>query len=182
MSRHLILISGKARAGKDTFSIGLDGYQKYSFAGQLKEFAEKLGWDGEKNERGRKFLQDLASVVREYNSNTWIRILGYLIEDEDYPDKVVVTDCRYLNEIQLMKQWSLIHNYKVTTIRIERPGFDNGLTEAQKNHPSETELDNYPFDYVIKNSGTIGDLMGIAYCCASGAHSELTLQDGRTSF
>lgn len=134
-----------------------------------------------KDERGRKFLQDLATVVREYNSNTWIRILGDLIEDEDYPDKVVVTDCRYLNEIQLMKQWSLIHNYKVTTIRIERPGFDNGLTEAQKNHTSETELDNYPFDYVIKNSGTIGDLMCIAYSCfASGAFVDSLLQDGDT--
>ena len=147
----------------------------------LKEFAEKLGWDGKKDERGRKFLQELASVVREYNSNTWIHILWYLIEDEEYPDNVVITDCRYLNEIQLMKQWSLIHNYKVTTIRIERPGFNNGLTEAQKNHPSETELDDYPFDHVIKNSGTIGDLMCIAYSCfASSAHVGSLSQDEDT--
>lgn len=37
------------------------------------------------------------------------------------------------------------------SVRVVRPGFDNGLTDEQKSHPSETELDEYPFDYVVEN-------------------------------
>ena len=51
------------------------------------------------------------------------------------------------------------------TVRIERPNYDNGLTEEQKNHPSETELDGFCFDHIIENSGTIGDLICIASSC-----------------
>lgn len=183
MNKTIILISGKARAGKDTFALGLDGYNKYSFAGQLKDFAIKLGWNGHKDERGRKFLQDLASTVREYNRNTWVNLVCRMLETNSYPNQIAITDCRYLNEIQIMRQWGKKNGYKVITVRIERPNYDNGLTEEQKNHPSETELDGFCFDHIIENSGTIGDLICIASSCfASGAYSDLTSQDGCTSF
>jgi hypothetical protein len=48
--------------------------------------------------------------------------------------------------------------FDTTIVRVERPNFDNGLTEAQKNHPSEVDMDNYPFDYKILNEGTLEDL------------------------
>ena len=47
----------------------------------------------------------------------------------------------------------LYEEFDVTTVRIERPNFDNGLTEEQKNHESETALDDYIFDYRIINNG-----------------------------
>ena len=39
-----------------------------------------------------------------------------------------------------------------------RPDFDNGLTEAQKNHPSEVDMDNYNFDAIVYNKGSLEDL------------------------
>ena len=183
MNRRLILISGKAQAGKNTFALGLDKYNEYSFASQLKDFAIKLGWNGCKDFHGRRFLQDLASTVREYNKDTWVNIICRTLENDGCPDQIAITDCRYLNEIQLMTQWGENNEYEVITVRIERPNYDNGLTEEQKNHPSETELDAYCFDHIIENSGTIGDLLCIASSCfASGAYSDLASQDGSTSF
>ena len=45
--------------------------------------------------------------------------------------------------------------FDTITLRIERPNFDNGLTEAQKNHPSEVDMDQYPFDYTLLNNGSL---------------------------
>ena len=43
--------------------------------------------------------------------------------------------------------------FDVTTVRIVRPNFNNGLTEEQQNHESETALDDHKFDYQIINNG-----------------------------
>ena len=45
-----------------------------------------------------------------------------------------------------------------TVIRIERPNFDNGLTDQQKNHLSEIDMDHYKFDKIIINNGTLENL------------------------
>lgn len=160
--KSMILISGKAQSGKNTFALGLFGFFEYAFADQLKKFAMQLGWNKDKDKQGRKFLQDLATVVREYNRRTWVNLICETLGMDGYPNKVVITDCRYLNEIRIMKQWGEHNGYNVITIRIERPGYDNMLTDEAKNHPSETELDNYNFDHTIQNIGTIGDLIKIA--------------------
>jgi hypothetical protein len=42
----------------------------------------------------------------------------------------------------------------VTTIRVVRLNFDNGLSEAQKNHASEIELMEFKHDYhIVSKSG-----------------------------
>lgn len=154
----MILLSGKARAGKDTFAIGLGDYDRYAFAERLKWFAKRLGWNGIKDDRGRKFLQDLASVCRGYNENVWVESLQREIESDKFPPKIVITDCRYKNEIQSMKQWAVRRGYNVYIIRIERPGYWNGLPIEMQRHASEIELDNFTFDYVVTNNKTIQDL------------------------
>ena len=59
----LLLLSGKAGAGKDTFadSIASLGFHKYSFAKVLKDEALSGGWDGAKDERG---VSSSSSSVR----------------------------------------------------------------------------------------------------------------------
>jgi len=49
-------------------------------------------------------------------------------------------------------------NFDTTLIRVIRPDFDNGLSETQKQHPSETALDNFDFDHIIYNTGSLEDL------------------------
>ena len=43
-------------------------------------------------------------------------------------------------------------------INVIRPAFENGLTEEQKNHPSETALDDVTPDYVCLNTGIMDNL------------------------
>ena len=150
--RHLILLSGKAQAGKDTFadSIASLGFHKYSFAKALKDEASR-GWDGVKDERGRILLQQLGTVWRNYDPDHWIRRLQESITH----DLVAITDCRYRNEISLMQIWGREHGYSVVTVRINRTDHDNGLSPEARSHPSECELDDESFDMVIENNGTL---------------------------
>ena len=169
--KHLILLSGKAGAGKDTFadSIASLGFHKYSFAEALKTEASRGGWNGAKDERGRVLLQQLGTVWRNYEPEHWIRRLQESIRH----DKAVITDCRYRNEISLMQRWGYQNGYNITTVRIERPGHDNGLSEDAKAHDSECELDGYPFDVCVTNKGALLDFCRqsreVVKCLLSGS-------------
>ena len=149
----LLLLSGKAGAGKDTFadSIASLGFHKYSFAKALKDEASRGGWDGAKDERGRVLLQQLGTVWRNYEPEHWIRRLQESITH----DLVAITDCRYRTEISLMQTWGYANGYNVMKVRIERHGYDNRLSPEARSHPSECELDGESFDMVVENNGTL---------------------------
>jgi hypothetical protein len=54
-------------------------------------------------------------------------------------------------------------NFDTAVIRVVRPNFDNGLSDVQKQHPSETALDNFEFDTVIYNNGSLDELKQTLY-------------------
>jgi hypothetical protein len=69
-------------------------------------------------------------------------------------DFVIIPDCRYPIELETMEE-----NFETVLLRVERPGFDNGLTDEQKNHPSETAIDKeeHYYDAVLYNDGSLDD-------------------------
>ncbi len=122
-----------------------------AFADNIKTIAyDYFGWHGEKDERGRKLLQDIGTSGRNYNEDIWvnhvIRLLKWWASETADHQLAVVTDIRYPNEIQRIK-----HEFSdVVTIRITR-----GSVEKLK-HPSETALDQWTdWDYVVGNNGNL---------------------------
>ena len=80
-------------------------------------------------------------------------------EDLIYPNWII-TDVRFPNEAQAIKDRGGI------VIRVNRPLERLGNSKLPKlkhtsisQHPSETALDNYNFDYVIENEGNIDELV-----------------------
>lgn len=155
----IITISGHAQNGKD-FCANLIK-QKLETRGEkvlIAHYADLLkyicktffGWDGQKNIEGRTLLQYVGTdVIRQKNPDYWINFLiGIINLFPDEWDYVIIPDTRFPNENDLMKEY-----FDVTTVRITRPNFDNGLTEDQQKHESETALDNYGFDFYIVNNG-----------------------------
>lgn len=142
----LIGLSGKKRVGKDTVGHWLEvkhEFDRISFAALLKKFARRLGWSGRKDDKGRKFLQDLGMVVRTYDENFWVdeafrEIVK--IERKTGQENFVVTDVRFRNEARRIKEEGGV------MVRITRPD-----EIADDSHASETELDNYTFDHVIES-------------------------------
>lgn len=160
----VICISAKAQHGKDTSALILK--ELYEAKGKkvlITHFADLLkyvckqyfGWDGNKDEKGRTLLQYIGTdVVGAKNSAFWaefiVSILKFFENEWDY---VIIPDCRYPIEVETLKK-----SFDTTILRVERPNFDNGLTKAQKNHPSEVDMDNYTFDTIIYNSSGLDEL------------------------
>lgn len=164
----VVAIGGKARSGKDTFGDTMKtALQKadkrvirINYADYLKFIAsEYYGWDGEKDEKGRTFLQQLGTNFRTVNREFLVQnMLSLLIAVQNDFDYAIIADCRYPNEIDELKK-----HFSVLSIRINRTDYENGLTAEQKMHPTETAMDGYPFKCDIDNrSNDISQLRGTA--------------------
>lgn len=163
----VICISGKAQAGKDTYAgyladeLRSDGYKVLvtHYADLLKFICKQmLDWDGEKDEHGRWLLQYVGTdVVRKKDEDFWAFTLMQIIDClSDFAgwDFVIIPDARFQNEINMVKDFC----FPMLHIRVERPGYDAKLTDEQRNHPSETGLDDEVYDLIIVNDGTLRDL------------------------
>lgn len=164
----VILISGKAQSGKDT--VGSMLYENLISKGQkvlLTHYADLLkyichsylGWDGNKDKKGRQMLQYVGTdIIRAQNPTFWVdfvvAILKYFYNNWDY---VIIPDCRFPDEITTMTK----NGFDTIHLRILRPSFGSDLTPEQLKHPSEIALDDTTPDFYIHNSGTINDLGNI---------------------
>ena len=169
--KNIILISGKARGGKDTsanyikqqlekkgYKVVIDRFAKY-IKGYLKDY---YGWDGvTKNHDIREKLQQLGTekIKEELNYKSFhaIRLSeDFQIVQDDF-DYFLVPDTRFTDEIYTMK--AMFGDDIVKTLRIERNSdFTGGLTKEHLQHKSETALDNFDFDSYIHNFGGLNEL------------------------
>lgn len=133
-SRSIIAICGFAGSGKDTLAnylIQTKGYTKLSFAGTLKDMVSALfGWErslleGDTAESRawretvdpwwsarldiegltpRKMLQYIGSEVmrKHFHEDIWIACLERKIEQ--LGGNIVITDCRFPNELSMLKR------------------------------------------------------------------------------
>lgn len=164
--KKIILISGKAENGKTTAAKQMKkifesrGYKAVitRYAKYLKEIAKDYcGWDGNKDEKGRQLLQELGTDIIRYKLNKPDFHVGRICEDievsADYVDYVIIDDTRFPNEIYypLAKFGKdKVVTYKVNRVELNSTHpYENSLTPEQRQHPTETALDDYDdlFDY-----------------------------------
>lgn len=161
-------IGGKARSGKSTVGTILkDTYEKkgkktviLSYSRYHKDYIKSFfGWDGSDETKPRELLQQLGTEIIRGKLNMPFFFVNRMTEDikilSYFFDVIVVNDVRFKIEIDMQKE--LFNN--LVSIKVVRDGFDNGLTEKQKQHSSEVDLDDYDkFDYCIYNDGTLACL------------------------
>lgn len=88
----------------------------------------------------------VGSCMRSANPDFWVEKAVTKTE----PGKVyTIADCRYKNEIEALKRTGA----NIISVRINR--FDTSPSVD----PSERDLDDYPFDIVIENKGTVEELL-----------------------
>jgi hypothetical protein len=163
--KQIFLIAGKAQNGKDSTADilmkHLNGKSKrLSFANYLKIICKDLfEWNGEKDDKGRSTLQFVGTDLirdklgwQEFHVN---RICEDIKIAENEYDYFLIPDARRKNEIYYTQA---MFPDKVTTIRVERFGFKSPLTKEQQKHISETDLDNFKFDYYIKSESGLDNL------------------------
>lgn len=198
IKKNIIAVSGRIGSGKDTvadYLVTHHGFKRMSFAESLKDaVAVIFGWDrillegsttrsrqwreqvdtwwaerlGIPNLTPRYVLQQWGTDVlrRHFHDGIWIASLQYKLENSE--DDVVITDARFKNEIDAIK------NIGGTTLRVSRgptpDWYDVALKYNQGDgqaaltldalgiHASEYSSVGLQYDYQLDNNGTITDL------------------------
>lgn len=156
----LYLICGKARAGKDTFAKLIkqeeENYDRkvciLKLTDPLYRWAEEyFNYDKEKDEKPRELLQTIGYDILQLKLKKKDFLLDYLITTieilDDYYNVGLITDGRLVHEIEILKE--KYPNIKTILLTNEK---DNKLTNKEKNHQTEIDLDDYQdFDYIVEN-------------------------------
>ena len=156
----LYLICGKARAGKDTFAKLIKQEEEkdnnkvciLKLTAPLYSWAEDyFNYDKEKDEKPRELLQTLGYDILQLKLKKKDFLLDYLITTievlDNYYDVGLITDGRLVHEIEVLKE--KYPNIKTILLTNKQ---DNKLTNKEKNHQIEIDLDDYKdFDYIVEN-------------------------------
>lgn len=158
----IYLVSGKARHGKDTFSNYLkEAYEKNGkkviitqLSKYIKYYAREMtGWNLTEEDKPRSLLQMLGTNIIRERLGMEDLFINRMKDDikifSCFYDAIIISDVRLKLEIEELKK-----EYKeAISVNVFRPNFDNGLTEEQKNHKTEIDLDDYnKFDVRIINT------------------------------
>lgn len=122
-----------------------DGFSKNVTDFMAKEFKTGSAFESEKYWTPRALAILVGSTMRSVNPDFWVE---KAISQCQPGQKYVISDCRYKNEIESVKRAGA----NVITVRINR--FDTSPSDD----PSERDLDDYKFDVVINNKGTVTEL------------------------
>lgn len=170
-----ITISGKSGSGKDTFAdILKEELEKLNkrvlvihFADLVKFYAKQyFYWDGVKDEKGRTILQHLGTdLIRAHEPDYWAKIVAQFIAimgETNTFDYALVPDARFPNEIEVVRQY-VPNTIALNVVRQNGEWVNPLFTEEQRNHPSETALQNYnDFSFIINNDSDLTNLYNLA--------------------
>jgi hypothetical protein len=141
----IVGLAGYAGSGKDlSANILCDrfNYERRGFADALKALATTIGWDGRKDDTGRRLLQELGVGARDVlGADVWVDALM-----RDLPGRVVITDVRFPNEVEA------IWDRGGVVVKVVRPGVG-----PARGHVSETAIDHLALPIVV-NDGDVFDL------------------------
>ena len=163
----IFIISGKARAGKDTTCEFISNYVKQKdlkvinlqFSSYIKMYAKNIAnWDGSDENKPRKLLQELGTDIIRNKINDMFFINRIIDDIKVYSyffDVITISDARLPEELDC-----ICNSFNdVIKVRIIRPNFENDLDNKERKHITEIGLDNYnDYNYEIINDGTLEDL------------------------
>ena len=145
----IIVINGSGTVGKSTF-ISLcheidSRVIETSTVDFVKEIALQAGWDGIKDQKGRRLLSDIKDALERYDNIPNKKIDEFI---QSHPDNIIFVNAREPHNIAYYQD-----KYNARAVIVT----NQNATKVQGNHADEN-VDNYDYDVVINNSGTLEDL------------------------
>lgn len=156
MTKKVFIINGSGGVGKDTFVKFVSEYagvMNVSSVEEVKKFATMMGWNGEKDEKSRKFLSDLKDILTAYNDRPFT-YLQRCVKDfmNDKVNEFCFIHIREPEEIQRAKE-----AFNATTVLVTR----NTIEQVKGNHADEDVL-KYTYDVQIENNSSLDFLKAVA--------------------
>lgn len=155
MSKKVFIINGSGGVGKDTFCEYVGHYAKVKVISSIdlvKDYASKMGWNGSKTPRDRKFLSDLKDLLTKYNDYPFRDICQKVLRFKEDDNEFLFIHIREPEEIDRAKREFNAHTILMV---------NDNVKGIYSNHADARVLE-YNYDIVIDNSGTLKDLDIIA--------------------
>lgn len=171
----LIGLVGKAGSGKDTLAdeIAADGWEKVAFADSLKRMCIDylgLSHDDAYTQEGkmrmnphwgmtnRTILQKVGTDAMRngFDKDVWVKILQIRIRKMlDEGRKVVITDCRFDNEAQMVEDMGGL------VVEVVRDSQSKNLSSVEQQHASENPVSRKYVAFTIDNNGEVSRLRSL---------------------
>lgn len=154
----LVLIAGKARSGKtETAKLLKEKLQAKNqkvaiteFSKYIKMFAKEFtNWDGVSEPKPRRFLQDFGSYIRHQSNNP-----NYFVQrmQEDILIYQELLDVLIISDVRLKAEIENFLNLQPITIHVSNDKNIYDLSEEEKQHETEHDLDFYEsWNYNFEN-------------------------------
>lgn len=157
--KKIFILNGVGTSGKGEFVARVSKYiptLKYSIVDLTKEAAKVLGWNGGKTEKDRRFLSDIMDLSTDYNDAPFKDVLSLVTDfknNKDYAEyKVLIIDMRDPKDIA-----RAVEMFGAETILVRNPN----VAKIESNH-ADRDIENYEYDYIIENDGTLEQLERVA--------------------
>ncbi len=156
--KKVYITNGSAQNGKDSFAEFLSKYisvYKYSSIDLVKEMFELVGVDKDnKTEKKRKLWSDGKDLLTEYDDIPFKDITSIVTDfkNNKIEAEVLLIDIREPEEIA-----RAVKIFGAETILIKNPN----VKKIESNH-ADADVENYEYDYIIKNNGTLEQLDKVA--------------------
>lgn len=141
MKTKLIALTGPKGVGKTTTAEGLRTASRetlttvLSFASPVKYAAQRLGWDGKKDAKGRKLLQTIGQAARDYDPDVWVREMKRAYLEVPPWWQSVIDDCRYANEAAMVRELGGV------LVALNRKGIDYTAEHESERGDAATHAD-----------------------------------------
>lgn len=147
MNQMIIIINGSGGVGKDTICDIVGKHYKtknISSVDPIKKIAYENGWDGEKNEKSRKFLADLKQLFVDFNDLPCKYLMAQYQEFLESDKEILFVHIREPQEISKFKS-SIGGNCITLLIRGRTP------VKKEWHNRADDDVENYKYDFTYDN-------------------------------
>ncbi len=148
----VMVINGRGGVGKDTLCEALKEdfvIRNVSAITPIKNIAKQYGWNGEKDDKSRRFLAELKRVFADYNDLPTKYLIDEYCEFLKTEEQIL---CVHIRENdQIAKFVSNVTTPCITMLvcrNIEEHGKDYG-------NAADDGVDNYDYDYIFDNNDSV---------------------------
>ena len=151
MKKTVIVINGSGGVGKDTLcDMAAKHYKVYNVSSitPIKNVAKMCGWNGEKDDRSRKFLSDLKRLTVEYNDFPTKWLMNEYKTFAESEDEIMFVHIREPEEIE---KFVKACDGMVKSLLVSCGERFDKVHRAPYGNSSDDGVEKYPYDYKFCN-------------------------------